>query len=307
VTGPLVSIVVPSFNQARFLDEALESIFTQDYPNIEVIVVDGGSTDGSLAVIERHADRLAWWRSEADRGQADALNAGLARATGDVLGWLNSDDALVPGAVATVVDALAAEPGALLAYGPNRLVDAAGNDVGVLPARPFDIAQMLRTAQNHVVQPGSLFTRRGWELAGPLAVDGTYYFDFEFVVALGAHGTAAIVDRTLALYRLHAESKTMSGPLRKATDAVRTADAIFAREDLPPSIRSVERAARAAFLATAGEYFHAAGHPAAARPALARSLRLRPARRTAGLLVRALAPPGLTRWARRRRGYAPSS
>jgi glycosyltransferase involved in cell wall biosynthesis len=301
---PLVSIVVPSFNQGEFLAETLESIFSQDYASVEVMVIDGGSTDGSQEIIERYAGRLASWRSGPDRGQADALNSGFARAKGELLGWVNSDDVLLPGALTAAVNALLAHPDALLVYGANRLIDVAGTDLGLLPARPFDVPEMLRTAQNHVVQPGSLFRRSAWELAGPLAVDGQYYFDFQFVVAVGAHGPAVVLDRAVALYRLHAGSKTMSEPLRKAVDARRTVDAIFDRRDLSPEIRGVERAARAAFLATAGEYFHAALSPGLARRSLAASLWLRPRRRTAALLVHAAVPGWVTRWLRERRRYA---
>jgi glycosyltransferase involved in cell wall biosynthesis len=95
---PRISLVTPSFNQAEFLEATLRSVLDQGYPNLEYIVVDGGSTDGSTAILERYADRLAWWVSEPDRGHGHALNKGFARATGEILGWINSDDLLLPGA-----------------------------------------------------------------------------------------------------------------------------------------------------------------------------------------------------------------
>lgn len=102
VNWPRITIVTPSFQQASYLEEALRSVVLQNYPNLEYLVLDGGSTDGSAAVLERYAPHLAYWQSRADRGQADAINQGFDRATGDILGWLNSDDFLLPGALFAV-------------------------------------------------------------------------------------------------------------------------------------------------------------------------------------------------------------
>jgi glycosyltransferase involved in cell wall biosynthesis len=110
---PLVSIVTPSFNQAQFLEQAIRSVLTQDYPRIEHLVIDGGSTDGSLDVIQRFQAELAYWESEEDRGQADAINKGFRRARGEIVAWLNSDDLYLPGTVSSAVKALEAESGCL--------------------------------------------------------------------------------------------------------------------------------------------------------------------------------------------------
>lgn len=290
---PVVSIVVPSFGQAEYLEETLRSVFAQEYSPIEVIAVDGGSTDGSVDILRRYENRLAWWVSESDRGQTDALNKGFARASGDILGWVCSDDTLLPGTVSAGVAALAADPDALLVYGDAELVDGAGQSLGLLPARPFDLVEMVRTCQNHVVQPGSLFTRRAWELAGPLTVESHYYFDFELVLRIALHGRAAHLDRALGTYRLHPESKSSAGTLIKATDHERLYAALFARTDLPPELRAVEAEARSRSSLTAGEYYDASGRRGTARRAYMEGLRRHPRHldaRVAGLVARTFLP-----------------
>jgi glycosyltransferase involved in cell wall biosynthesis len=310
VTRPRVTLVTPSFNQGEFLDETIRSVLDQDYGDIEYLVVDGGSTDESVEIIRRYEDRLAWWASEQDAGQVDALRKGFERATGSLLGWLNSDDVLLPGAVSAVVDAFDDAPEALLIYGDNVLIDERSQEIGPLPARPFDVREMVRTMQNHVPQPGSLFQRRAIDLA-PLNAEGYYYFDFEFVLALGLLGPVERISRAVGGYRLHNVSKSVSEPLRKADDQLRVADAIFAQASLPASVRAVEHEARARAQLTAAEYFYAAGAHRRALAGVLRSVRLAPAAvlpRAASVGLRAMLPPRVARALRMRRASgAPSA
>lgn len=280
---PLVTLVTPSLNQGRFLEEAIRSVLEQDYPRLEYAVLDGGSTDGSVEIIERYADRLAWWTSEPDGGQAAALNKGFRRAQGEILGWLSSDDTLLPGAVARVIAELERDPEAQLVYGEALFVDEAGRELFPLRPRPFDVATMVRGCANHVVQPGSLFRRRAFELGGPFEEDAHYLFDFEFALRLWRAGgkVTSIPDR-LATYRVHRGSKSGGGSLLKARDYVRFADRFLAGSDLPG-----EAEGRASAYLAAGDYFYSARRLREARRYLRRSLRRKPTRRGVGLLARA--------------------
>lgn len=304
MSAPRVSIVVPSYNQAAFLEETLCSVLDQDYPDLEAIVVDGGSTDGSVDIVRRYADRLAWWTSEPDSGQVAALNKGFALATGEILGWLNSDDTLLPGAVSAVVEELERDPELLLAYGDAVLIDEESRRIGSLTAREFDVPTMVRTCQNHVVQPGSLFRRRALELV-PLDEAGFYYFDFEFVLGLALVGPVKRIPRELATYRIHPESKSVAAHVEKAIDHLRVYDGFFARPDLPPELRAVEAEASSRASLTAGEYFYAGLEQRRARAELLRGLRLYPRHaspRALSLLAKTFLPAALVRRLRALRG-----
>ncbi|MCI0893227.1 MAG: glycosyltransferase, partial [Chloroflexi bacterium] len=153
---PLVSVVTPSFNQAAFLEQAMLSVLEQDYTAIEYIVVDGGSSDGSQEIIERYADRLAWWTSEPDDGQTDAINKGFARATGDIMAYLNSDDLYRPGAVREAVDYLVAHPELGMVYGDADYIDENGTVIGRFAAAQTDYKR-LRRGYVHIPQQAAFF------------------------------------------------------------------------------------------------------------------------------------------------------
>jgi glycosyltransferase involved in cell wall biosynthesis len=205
---PLVSIITPSYTQVRFLEETIHSVLEQDYPCLEYIIVDGGSTDGSLEIIQRYAHRLAWWVSEPDRGQTDALNKGFARASGEIFAWLNSDDVYLPGAVARAVEVVEAHPEASLIYGDADLVDGKGSFIEHFPARQTDLRRMLRGSV-HIPQQASFFRSLLWPLVGPL--DPVYYFamDYALWLRLAQHGPFVYTPQRWANFRLHSSGKTL--------------------------------------------------------------------------------------------------
>ena len=206
----LVSIVTPSFNQARFLEATMRSVLEQDYPQIEYLVVDGGSTDGSVEIIQKYAHRLAWWVSEPDRGQTDAINKGFARARGEVLAWLNSDDTYEPGAVRRAVEALQANPQAVMVYGGANYIDETGRVIGRFPAAQTDYRR-LRRGYVHIPQQAAFWRAETWRTVGPL--DPTFYFamDYDLWVRLSALGPLVFVPgQVWANFRLHRDAKTIA-------------------------------------------------------------------------------------------------
>src|SRR4051812_14445675 len=179
---PLVSIVTPSFNQAPYLDETISSVRAQDYPNIEYIVMDGGSTDGSVEIIRKHEDHLASWASERDNGQTSAIMKGLERASGSILAWLNSDDLLAPSAVRIAVAALRRAPEIGVVYGDRLHIDGKGNVIGVNRMPAFYPAMFGR---NITLPQETVFFRRSvYQAAGGLDPTLRFSLDFDLWVRL---------------------------------------------------------------------------------------------------------------------------
>ena len=210
MTGkPLVSIVTPSFNQSIFLEDTIRSVLDQDYGNIEYILIDGGSTDGSLEIIRKYADRLAYWVSEKDLGQTDALNKGFAAAHGSVLAWLNSDDTYNPGAISEAVDYLTAHPDTGMVYADLDFIDENNRVIGRFPAAQTDL-QRLRRGYVHIPQPASFFRAEHWRKVGPL--DPTFYFamDYDLWVRLAGKAPLRYVAETWAAFRLHGGAKSIA-------------------------------------------------------------------------------------------------
>jgi glycosyltransferase involved in cell wall biosynthesis len=211
MSWPKITIVTPSFNQGRFLEETILSIVSQGYRNLEYIVVDGGSSDGSVDVIRKYADRIAWWVSEKDRGQTDALIKGFSRATGDVLGWINSDDLLEPGALEAVGLAYRDNPGSLVA-GNVVLFSDSGGSRRLLRPQNLNFEDMVKiwTGKAFFSQPGVFFPRRAYAEVGGLDVNLPYCMDHDLMNRLVRVRPVVYLDRVLARARQHPASKTCS-------------------------------------------------------------------------------------------------
>jgi glycosyltransferase involved in cell wall biosynthesis len=205
---PPVTIVTPSYNQADYLEETIRSVLDQNYPNLEYIIVDGGSTDGSVEIIRKYEDRLAWWISEPDQGQTDAINKGFAKANGEILAWLNSDDTYLEGAVAEAVDYLEAHPAAGMVYGDANLINDDGEILGRFPARQTDFRRLMRGFV-HIPQQAAFFRALLWHQVGPL--DTTLYFamDYDLWVRLAQRAPLHYHPRLWANFRLHGGAKSI--------------------------------------------------------------------------------------------------
>lgn len=205
---PRITVVTPSYNQAGFLRASIESVLSQGYPNLEYIVVDGGSTDASPAIIEEYAESLAWWVTEPDNGQSHALNKGFGRATGDVLGWLNSDDKLLPGSLATIGATLhdTCGPQALVGHCRYRFANGATR---VMVGRFDDRQSLLEVWRPYTMhQPAVWWRREAADRTGLLDESLSLVMDFDYWVRMAEHTDFVNVDAVLAEVVAHAEAKT---------------------------------------------------------------------------------------------------
>jgi glycosyltransferase involved in cell wall biosynthesis len=223
---PLVTVVTPSFNQARFIRQTIESVLTQHYPRIEYLVMDGGSTDETMAILESYGDRLAWV-SEPDRGQTDAINKGWHRARGTIVAYLNSDDTYLPGAVEKAVAGLRAHPEAGAVYGEGYHVDEAGRVIDRYPTEPFDMGRLAETC--FICQPTVFLRRDVVERLGYLDGSLRYCMDYDLWIRLARISRFAYLPEYLATTRLHADAKTLAKRGSVHDEILRTVHRHFGR------------------------------------------------------------------------------
>lgn len=265
----LVSIITPSFNQAAFLEQTILSVLRQDYPNLEYLVVDGGSTDGSLQIIKRYSDRLAWWVSERDAGQAEAINKGLGHARGEIVAWLNSDDYYLPGAVRGAVDVLEGQPTVDLVYGNMLAVDDKGLTINVLTYRQLSLQDLM--CFQIIGQPAAFMRRRAVQAAGGLDLRLHFLLDHQLWIKLARHNSILHVEQTWAAARFHAAAKNRAGGPQFGREAFRILDWISTEPDLSSALVPVARRARASAHRVDARYLLDGAQPSAALRAWMRS------------------------------------
>lgn len=253
-----VSVVIPSLNQAEFLEQAILSVVEQKGVDVEVIVIDGGSTDGSVEVIRRRAPQLAHWVSEPDSGQSEAINKGWARASGEVLCWLNADDYYLPGALATAAGYLASAPDVGVVYGDCIVVDRHGTVTGRQAPRPFD-AVTYATGCNNYIPSGSTFLRAETVgLVGSLDEECHYLMDQDYWLRCSLVTTLRAIPDALSCFRVYPEAKTWSGEGKRAEEISRILCRFAHRGDLPTELlRQRARICARAHVGSAAHYLEA--------------------------------------------------
>jgi glycosyltransferase involved in cell wall biosynthesis len=203
---PTMTIVTPSFNQGRFLERTIRSVLEQGYPNLEYMVMDGASTDDSVEIIRKYADRLTYWTSVPDGGQSAAINAGWRMATGDIIAWQNSDDVYLPGALHAIGEAFMEHPDAVLIYGQTQRIDADGMPLGTIGSA-FRRRTLLYSHQL-IPLTSAFFRRSAVEAVGLLDESLHYSMDLDLFLRLTSIAPPVMLNRTLAEATIHADAKT---------------------------------------------------------------------------------------------------
>lgn len=242
---PRISIVTPSFNQAAFLRQTLDSVLSQNYPQLEYIVIDGGSTDGSADILRQYSSHFAYWTSEPDRGQSHALNKGFAHATGDIMTWLNSDDVLLPDALHRVGEIFARYPQIQWLTGQPANLDA-DDHLRAFPLKTGRFRGLIRRGWYHgrglgfIRQEGTFWRRGLWQQAGAAVDEMKHYaMDDDLWRRFAEAADLVTVDQPLAAFRAHQQQKTAQLDRYYAEAGVR----------LPPASRLLALPLRAAFTA----------------------------------------------------------
>lgn len=253
----LVSIITPSYNQARYLEQTLRSVLEQEYPHIEYIVIDGASNDGSVEIIQKYASRLAYWVSEKDNGQAEAINKGLARANGDIVAWLNSDDFYLPGAVTAAVQAFEAHPEAGLVYGDTVAVDENGEFIHFPRYAQWSLEDLLTF---HILGQPAVFMRRDvLHEAGFLDPSFHFLLDHHLWIRMASLAPMIYVPQRWAAGRFHETAKNVAQAAKFGEEAFRILE--WARSDrrVSGALTRVSRQSRAAAYRINARYLLDAG------------------------------------------------
>jgi len=270
----LVSIITPSYNQSAYLEQTMLSVLEQNYPRLEYIVIDGASTDSSVDIIKKYTGRLAYWVSERDAGQADAINKGFARATGDVVAWLNSDDYYLPDIISAVVKIFDENPDIVLVYGNMLAVDEHGKTFNTLNYKQLTLEDLL--CFQIIGQPAVFMRRTAFEKAGGLDSSLHFLLDHHLWIRIAQQGRILHVPQTWAAARYHPQAKNRAKAAEFGREAFRILDWAKSEKSLAPILVKVDHRARASAHRVDARYLLDGGQPAAALTAWIRALLIHP-------------------------------
>jgi glycosyltransferase involved in cell wall biosynthesis len=270
----LVSIITPSYNQAAYLEQTILSVLNQDYPRIEYIVADGASTDGSVEIVKKYADKFVYWVSEKDHGQAEAINKGFARATGDIVAWLNSDDYYLQGTVSAAVRVFEENPDAVLVYGNMLAVDEHGETFNTLNYKPLRLEDLL--CFQIIGQPAVFMRRSALQRTNGLDANFHFLLDHLLWLQIAKYGGMLHVDQIWSAARYHAEAKNRAKAAEFGREAFRILDFAAQDNELAPVLAKVNRRARASAHRVDARYLLDGSQPANALSAWMRALFIHP-------------------------------
>lgn len=235
---PKVSIVTPSYNQGEFIEETIRSVLLQGYPNLEYIVIDGGSDDESVQIIRRYEKWLAYWVSEDDSGQTHAINKGFSRSTGDVCAYLNSDDVYLPGVFHNVASFFEKHPEAGFVYGDCQLIDESSRIVDLWVAPNFDLLELLFRC--YIPQQAAFWRKLMFSEVGAFDQQMHYAFDYEMWLRMARQRPLSHVSLFLSQHRKAEGTKTMAQPEAFAPEIMHALQKFFSAANLPPTLKSME-------------------------------------------------------------------
>jgi glycosyltransferase involved in cell wall biosynthesis len=274
---PRISVITPAYNQGQYIEETIRSILLQGYPCLEYMIIDGGSTDGSIDIIRKYASWLAYWVSKPDRGQTSAINKGWRRATGDILSYINSDDSYLPGVLGTVARVFGTKSTVGMVYGAAEIINPSGRKLRTWKAKPFELKTML-AVDNIVPQPTVFFSRKALETVNYLDEKWHMIMDYDLSIRVGMQFTAVCVPQILARFRDHTNSKTRTQYERTTAEILHFGTTFFAQHASCHDVQAAKRAtlARYYYLLAWTYALRGGNQSAKARRALFRSLFLSP-------------------------------
>jgi len=268
--APLVSIVTPSYNQALYLEKTIRSVLNQDYENLEYLIVDGGSTDGSIEIIRKYEHRLSWWVSEKDSGQADGINKGLKQAKGEIVAWINSDDLYFPGAVSVMVDAFNQTPDMGFIYGDVLSIDGQGKVFNLMTFVPYHLEDLM--SFNIISQPGVFIKRDILEKTDYLDMSLNFLFDIQLWLKLSQYASFRYVPGITAAARYHPMAKNVQAGRGFGMEAYMIIDWMRAQPVLAQKMEGIIRRVWSGAHRINARYLLDGGMPALAFKAYIKSL-----------------------------------